>query len=152
MSHNQRRDSSKLDSTNPRGLCQSISQLEAKDLCQCHSCRDARSRGIGLPANLAKILEADLPDEQFSQDQKRVFSKPADLSDVVIRIREEWRQHSKEAQLAVWDVLGTPPDQIRKADDDMLEEISRLAIIGFTFLSATTPANERRRPKKPNGN
>ena len=56
-----------------------------------------------------------------------------------------WREHSEEAKIEVMVSMTSPPDQMRTADDDILETISRFAIIGFTevYLRHNAEAGER---------
>ena len=56
-----------------------------------------------------------------------------------------WREHSEEAKIDVCVCMNSSPDEMRSADDDTLEILSRFAIIGFTevCLRHHAPASER---------
>ncbi len=68
MSQRQRIYKTKWDRAVAWDLQRRIAQLQISDLCQSKPSRDARSRGIGLPADLAKILADDLRDDLLTPE------------------------------------------------------------------------------------
>ena len=48
---------------------------------------------------------------------------------------EWWREHSEKEKIGVWALMNGSIDEIRSADDDILEIISRFAILGFVEVS-----------------